>query len=391
MGYRYTVLGAGRQGVALAYDLAKNCEADQVAIADADVTVARRAVQRLSALLPSAAGRFSAVACNVTNPREVSAAVAGVDVVISAVPYQFNIELTDAAIRAGASFCDLGGNTSVVREQLARDTRARAAGVSIAPDCGLAPGLGNALAAHGVASLDQPREVHIRCGGLPQRPVGPLGYKLVFNFQGLINEYSGFGEFLRDGVRVSKPALTELETIDFPPPVGRCEAAITSGGTSTCADTFAGRLEAYDYKTVRYIGHFAAIRAMFELGCFEERLTLRDGSMIEPRPMLRRLFEERLAFPEVRDLVVLRVIVSGRAGGQPRTLRYDLFDQHDEATGFTAMERTTAFPAALVAHMQARRLVQPGARPLEQALPAQAYFEELPKHDIRVKLEMLTE
>src|SRR5262249_19057393 len=100
--------------------------------------------------------------------------------------------------------------------------------------------------------------------GLPERPVGPLGYKMLFNFQGLVNEYSGFGEFLRDHERVEVPTLTEFEMLDFAAPIGRCEAAVTSGGTSTCPESFAGKLRTYDYKTVRYPGHFAIIKAMFD-------------------------------------------------------------------------------------------------------------------------------
>jgi len=290
-------------------------------------------------------------------------------VVLSAAPYRFNERLVDAALAARASFCDLGGNTDVVRAELSRHYRAAAAGVSIVPDCGLAPGLGNHLAAHAVATIDEPQHVHVRCGGLPQQRVGPLEYKLVFNFDGLVNEYSGLGEFLRDGRPLHVPALTELEEIDFPSPLGRCEAAVTSGGTSTCPETYRGRLQSYDYKTVRYPGHFAIVRAMFGLGCFEERVTLPNGEIVEPRALVRRLFESRLTYPEVHDLVVLRCTARGRHHGRPLTRVYDLLDFHDERTGFTAMERTTAFPAALVAYMQARRLVAPGARPLEVGVP----------------------
>lgn len=384
MRYHYVVLGAGRQGVALAYDLARNGEAARITLADLELGVAQRGVERLRGLLPQARCAWTAARCDVRAPDEVQEVLRGAHVVISAAPYRFNVALTDAALAAGASFCDLGGNTAVVREQLARHERAVAAGVSIVPDCGLAPGLGNSLAAHGIASMDEPQHVHVRCGGLPQERVGPLGYKLVFNFDGLINEYSGCGEFLRAGRHVQIPALTELEEIEFPPPLGRCEAAVTSGGTSTCPDTYHGRLESFDYKTVRYPGHFALVRAMFELGCFDERVVLRDQRMVEPRSVLRCLFEERLAYPDVHDLVVLRVTVSGRHAGQPRTVQYDLFDRHDGATGFTAMERTTAFPAALVACMQARRVIAPGARPLEVAVPAGPYFDELAVHDIRI-------
>jgi saccharopine dehydrogenase-like NADP-dependent oxidoreductase len=101
---------------------------------------------------------------------------------------------------------------------------------------------------------------------------------------------------------------------------------------------------------------------------------------------MRQLFEERLSFPEVEDIAVLRVTVTGRHQGRRRGLRYDVMDRQDRATGFTAMERTTAFPAALVAYMQARGDVKPGARPLEISVPQEAFFEELGRHDIRVSL-----
>lgn len=387
MSFTYAILGTGRQGVALAYDLIRNGEAGRVILADLDLQLAAAAAERLRALLPAEQCELRPAQCDVTSADAVAAVIRGADVVLSAVPYRFNEHLTDVALAAQASFCDLGGNTQVVKNQLARHEKAVAAGVSVVPDCGLAPGLGNILAAHGIATVPNVEHVHVRCGGLPEKPVGPLGYKLVFNFDGLINEYSGAGEFLREGRRVDVPALTELEPIEFPPPVGRCEAAVTSGGTSTCPETFLGRVRTYDYKTVRYPGHFAIVRALFELGCFERRLTLASGEVLEPRGVMQRLFEARLAFPEVRDLVVLRCTVEGRdEAGRPVRQQYDLFDRHDEATGFTAMERTTAFPAALVAYLQARRLVPAGARPLEVAIPLQRYVDELARHDIRVTL-----
>lgn len=385
MAYNYVVLGAGRQGVALAYDLARNCAARRVVLAEYDADVARRAVARLQSLLPGTRCEFAAVICDVSKPVEVALTIDGADVVLSAVPYRFNAALTDAAIAAGVSFCDLGGNTQVVLQQLSRHERAKRAGVSIVPDCGLAPGLGNILAAHGIASMDSPQHVHVRCGGLPEEPIGPLGYKLVFNFEGLLNEYSGKADFLRDGRHVQIPTLTELEDIEFPHPVGRCEAAVTSGGTSTCPQTFERRLQTYDYKTVRYPGHFAVIKALFELGCFDAQVVTEDGTELEPRPLFRKLMEERLAFPEVRDLVVLRCVVEGTHQGQPMRRQYDLFDRHHVQTGFTAMERTTAFPTAAVAHLQARKLIEPGARPLEVVIPTERYLTELPTHDIQVR------
>lgn len=382
--YHYVVLGAGRQGLALAYDLAKNCEAAKVTLSDADGAILSAGVERLRKLLPGSRCHLDPKICDVSNRAKVAETIAGAQVVLSAVPYRFNVELTDITIEAGASFNDLGGNTDVVRQQLARHGKAATHGVSIVPDCGLAPGLGNILAAYGCSIMEKPAHVHVRCGGLPEKPVGPLGYKLLFNFQGLINEYSGFGEFLREGQHARVSTLSEIEDIEFPAPVGRCEAAVTSGGTSTCAASFFGKLQTYDYKTVRYPGHWAMIRLLFELGCFEEKVTLRNGRTIEPKAVLRDLLEERLVFPEVTDITVLRTTVIGTHQGKPRRVQFDLFDRHDRATGFTAMERTTAFPTTLVAHLQARKLIASGAAPLEKCIPLQRYMDELKWHDIRV-------
>ncbi len=405
--YTYVVLGAGRQGVAIAYDLARNGAAHRVTLADADEAAAATAVSRLQSLLPDTDCAFVATAVNVQAAATVRALLQDCDVCVSAVPYRFNLALTRHAIETRTHFCDLGGNTEIVRAQLALDAEARQARISVVPDCGLAPGLGNMLAAHGIARLDTPTHVHVRCGGLPEVPVGPLGYKLLFNIQGLINEYSGFGEYLRNGEPTAIPALTELETVELHVPASFCErlsasarqqldssegrltleAAVTSGGTSTCAESFHGRVQTYDYKTLRYPGHFAIMQGLFALGCFEEHVTLANRDTLHPKPLFSALLESRLDFPEIRDIVILTVAIEGTHAGKPARLDYQLLDRHDEATGFTAMERTTAFPTALVAYLQASGAVSPGATALERAVPLEDAFTRLPQHDIHVSFE----
>jgi len=383
MGHRYVVLGAGRQGVAAAYDFAMNGDAEVVRLADSDEKAAEKAAKRLRKLAKHSRCRFEPVRCDVSKRRPVRDALRGMEVALSAAPYRFNVQLAEWAVESKCSFLDLGGNTDVVRAELKLHRQARKAGVSIVPDCGLAPGLGNHLAAHGVAELEFPKHVHVRCGGLPAQPVGPLGYKLVFNFYGLWNEYRGKAEFLRGGKRVQAPTLTELETFTTSN-FGELEACVTSGGTSTCPRTWEGVLETFDYKTIRYPGHWDKIRALFELGFMDEEFEAADGEVFEPVRLTQALFEKRLDFPNVRDLVLLRTTVIGEHAGKPRTLQYDVVDFHDEETGFTAMERTTAFPAALVGHFQARGVIEPGARPLEVSVPPRAYVDELSRHGITV-------
>ncbi len=256
MGYRYVVLGAGMQGTASAYDMARFGEAEQIILADIDLRVAQRAATRVNRLTQRKLAKAAKV--DVKDHNALVKLLKGANAVLSAVPYYFNVGIAKAAIEAKVNMCDLGGSTDIVFEQLKLDRRARKAGITIVPDCGLMPGMGNTLAVYGMNKLKRLgarcKEVQIRCGGLPQKPKPPLFYKLVFNIEGLTKEYTGKAYVLRGGKITRIEALTELEEIEFPEPVGCCEAFITSGGTSTCPWTFKGQLDRYEYKTVRYSG-----------------------------------------------------------------------------------------------------------------------------------------
>jgi lysine 6-dehydrogenase len=385
----YAVLGAGRQGTAAAYDLGRFAGAAEVRLLDQNAAAAAAAAARVNALC----GRDVAAAgvIDARDPAKVALSLRGVDGVLSAVPYFLNPALARASIEVGASFCDLGGNTAIVREELALDEPARAKGVTIVPDCGLAPGMANTLAADLVERLvARPREVAIRCGGLPQRPQGPLGYQLVFAIEGLTNEYMGHAIALRGGKIVEIPTLAEVEAIDFPPPVGRCEAFTTSGGTSTCPETYAGRLESYDYKTVRYPGHVEKVRVLRDLGLFDLEPIDVDAQggrqRVAPRALVERAIAPRLSFPGEPDLVVLRVTCRGDdAAGRPIEVAYDVLDFQDEKTGFSAMERTTAFPAAIVLAHVASGAAPRGAIPLEKAMSGEVFVRELVRRGIPLR------
>ncbi|HSQ61248.1 MAG TPA: saccharopine dehydrogenase NADP-binding domain-containing protein, partial [Acidobacteriota bacterium] len=143
---RFLVLGAGLQGYAAAHDLARADGVGEVVFADVDMERAEGAAARLRAL-PECRAAVRAERLDVSNEPRLAERLRGYDVVISAVPYFLNLQLTRAAIEARVSFCDLGGNTDLVREQERLDPEARAAGVTIIPDCGLAPGMANVLAA----------------------------------------------------------------------------------------------------------------------------------------------------------------------------------------------------------------------------------------------------
>ena len=287
MGFQYAVLGAGRQGTACAYDLVRFGEADSVVLADLSLEGAQAAAARVNALLKTE--RVSGVQLDVTDVTEVVSLLRGVDAFLSAVPYYLNLDITRAAVQAGASMCDLGGNTDLVRRQLSFDDEAKAAGISIIPDCGQVPGMGTSLMVYAMSLLDEPEEVFMWDGGLPQDPRPPFDYLLTFNIAGLTNEYAESPVFLRNGRPTLVPTMDELEQLEFPAPVGMLEAFTTGGGVSTMPWTFEGKLKTLQNKTVRYPGHFAQLRAFYDLGLWgTEPVRVGSQPVVPPRVRRRR-------------------------------------------------------------------------------------------------------
>lgn len=386
MGYTYAVLGAGRQGTACAYDMLRFGEGDSVVLADLSLEVAQAAAARVNELLGT--DRAQGVQLDVTDAGMVTSLLQGVDAFLSAVPYYLNLGITEAAVRAGASMCDLGGNTDLVREQLALDEQAKAANVSIIPDCGQVPGMGTTLMVYAMSLLDEPEEVFMWDGGLPQEPRPPFDYLLTFNIAGLTNEYAESPIFLRNGKPTLVPTMDELEELDFPPPVGRLEAFTTGGGVSTMPWTFEGKLKTVQNKTVRYPGHFYQLRAYYDLGLWDLDPVRIGEREVVPREVFHRLFEPMVTYPEDKDLVVIRIRAIGRKDGKATEAVLDLMDFYDEETGFTAMERTTGWDAAIVAGMMARGQTPRGAVPVELAVPPDLFVEELAKRGIRVQTRL---
>src|SRR5437763_6728743 len=249
------VLGAGRMGLGAVHDLARQPDVASVTVADVDEARARAVAERAGA-------KGRAVALDVSDRAAVTALMREHAAAISCVNYWLNVDLARAAVDAGTNFCDLGGNNAVVDAELALDAAARANGVNVIPDCGLAPGMTQVLVAHAVSRLQSVDEIHIRVGGLPLAPKPPLDYQLVFSVEGLINEYVERARVIRDGKIVEVDSMTEIESLDFPEPFGRMEAFQTSGGTSTLPETFLGKVKALDYKTIRYPGHCDKFKTM---------------------------------------------------------------------------------------------------------------------------------
>ncbi len=368
---RMLVLGGGLMGRAAAYDMCRQPDVEEVVIADVD---------------PGKAGSAAGVAhcekavartLDVNDRSAVLAAMKEADAVLGAVSYKVNLDLAKLAIEAGTHFNDMGGNNTVVAAELELNEAAKAAGVSVIPDTGLAPGMVSPLAMHGVRKMDEAESVRLRVGGLPRNPTGQLRYMLVFSVQGLINEYVEPCIAIRDGRIVDNiEPLVDVEDLEFPPPFGTLEAFNTSGGTSTLPMTLLGKVRELDYKTIRYPGHATAMRSMLELGLMDDEPIDARGTKVSPRDVLETLID--LNVPHGGDdIALVRVTVDGMKEGEPARAVYQMIDYADVKTGLTAMMRGTAFPASIICLMMARGETPHGAIPQELAVDGDRFIEEI--------------
>jgi lysine 6-dehydrogenase len=376
---RMLVLGAGLQGSACAYDL--------LAHTDHDVVLADLNVDNIPEFLrPYLGGRLTAVTVDANDRAGVRQLMEGVSATMSAFPYYFNHGMTVAAIEAGSHFCDLGGNTDIVNQQKQLHPRAAEKGVSVVPDCGLAPGMVNILAEHGIRQLDTVRSATIKVGGLPQFPQPPLNYQVVYSLEGVLDYYTTLSWVIRDGKQAQVKALSEIEEIEFPG-AGTLEAFHTAGGLSTMAQRYEGKIPTMEYKTLRYPGHAKMMEALRELGLFGLEPVNVKGTQVVPRDVFISVVGPTLRkdYRESPDMVALRVEVQGTDKGDDVLLRYDLLDRYDPETGITAMMRTTGFSLAITGAMQAERKVQPGVRTPDEAMPAREYIAALAERGVVIQ------
>ena len=374
------VLGAGLQGCACAYDLLKNPEVAQVTLADLRP-------ERLPPFLRSDwKGRLRPVRLDVTDGAAVAAAFRDHAAVMSAIPYYYNGDMARAAVTAGCHFSDLGGNTEIVLEQKKLDPEAQAKGISVIPDCGLAPGMVNILAAEGIHRLDRAEKVKIFVGGLPQAPEPPLNYQIVYSLEGALDYYTTPSWILRGGRPVQVEALSEVEPVDFPAPVGTLEAFHTGGGISTLPFAYQGKVDVMEYKTLRYPGHAALMRPMRELGLLSNEPIDVKGKKVVPRDVFIAAVHPRLFKPEGRDLVALQVQVTGTKGGQPRAITFRLIDRYDAEHGISAMMRTTGYSLSITGQMQVDgRITVKGVHTPDEAVPFRDYVTELNWRGVRIE------
>jgi lysine 6-dehydrogenase len=391
------VIGSGMMGSAAAYDMARQGQVDSVTLADSNLKLAKDVAARVNRITNDK--KVRAVALDAAKEKDAARLMKGHDGTLSAVPYFLNLGLAKAAITAGCHFADLGGNNTVVRQELALANQAEKRGIGIAPDCGLSPGMASILGGELVRRLDGRADaLKLYVGGLPERPMPPFHYQLVFSVEGLINEYVEPARILRKGKLITIDPLTEPEPFHmdgFAPLV----AFQTSGGTSTLPETFEGKVGECFEKTLRYPGHYDLLCELKELGLFSNQ-KMRVGNVeVSPRAVLSKVFEGKFA-GKGPDLCIMRLEahesvkapgVRGLLGGKlkGRVATFTMVDHYDPKSDMSAMMRTTAFPASIVLQMMCAGAVSKhGAVLQERDVPAETFLEEIARRGIKIEYRM---
>ena len=184
------ILGVGRQGSAAAYDILKYNKPQQLLLLDNNQDSLKRTMSKINKVKDNST-QIIAEVIDLNDSQKLSKLLTPFDIFLSAVPYQFNLQLTKVALSSKTSMVDLGGHTKNVIKQLSYDESSKNNNIAIVPDCGMGPGMNISMALLGIEYLDQAKDVYIWDGGLPKNPVKPWNYSLFFNIKGLTNEYDG--------------------------------------------------------------------------------------------------------------------------------------------------------------------------------------------------------
>lgn len=327
-----TVLGSGLVGHVIAQDLATH---HQILVVDKNEASLQKLKNKKN---------ISTIIGDVTDKAWLHSVIQPADVVVTALPGFLAFDVLKSVVEAGKNVADI---SFYPEDALSLNEYARSKNCTVVVDCGVAPGMSNFLLGYHASQM-QVEEFVCYVGGLPVERKFPFEYKAPFSPIDVIEEYTRPARLKENGKIVVKPALSELEMIDFDG-IGTLEAFNTDGLRSLLYTMDVPNMKE---KTLRYPGHVRLIQALQSVGFFENKeMNIRDCK-INPIELTAHLLKESWRLnPEDEEFTVMRVIIKGKENGKNVTYTYDLFDRYDETTGFSSMSRTTGFTCAAMTNL----------------------------------------
>ncbi|MEP0813908.1 MAG: saccharopine dehydrogenase NADP-binding domain-containing protein [bacterium] len=329
---KIAVLGCGMVGGFIARTLAQ--QGFHVTAADADGEPLARLMNTKGITIKRA---------DLSDAREVTNLASHSDLIIGALPGKLGFKSLETVIRAGKNTVDI---SFFPEDPFELDSLAKEHGVTAVVDCGVMPGLGGMAAARFAASMDRCDEISILVGGLPEDRSGKTEYKAPFSPSDVIEEYKRPARLRVNGKAVTRPALSEIETVEFPG-VGTLEAFNTDGlrtllRTMDCPDM--------REKTLRYPGHADKMKLLCELGFFSaEPVQTTNGKAIPLEVTSALLSREWKLRPGEPEFTAMHVNVKGVRGQTSACAEMRLLERMDKSTGDSSMARTTGLPAVAAA------------------------------------------
>ena len=343
------VLGSGLMGPAAAYNVMSDSQVTQVVVCDMSQQQLDNCLRKLGD--KKGTEKLSMVLLDLNDQARTVQLMKGFQAIIAALPHAASIVSIRAAVKAGVPIVDLSRLADEQVAMLRQEVKAGRGFVVLG--CGLEPGLTEIMARHLAEKLDRVDEIHIKCGGIPEKPAPPLGYKIVFGGRQLpLHESDAL--MVKDGQLQPVPRYSGVEQVAFAG-VGECEAWHEGFMLWLMELPALKRLRVGTQKTVRWPGYAAKVTLLKEIGLLGQKPVLVDNVEVSPKKLLDALLYPRLRLEEgERDITCFRVEAIGQVDGHPRRYVIDMVDRYDPLLGFTSMARTTAFTGAIVTRMIAR-------------------------------------
>jgi len=339
-------LGCGNIGSVAARDLAESVPSAEIVVSDMNHQRAEETAKKIGR------NNVSHMQVDASNHSELVDTLKGFELVVGALPGFMGFRTCKASIAAKVNMVDI---SFMPEDVLALNKDALKAGVTVVPDCGMSPGLGSIFVGRAVSQLETVESVHMLNGGLPAKPQPPLDYVITWSSKDLIELYTRKATIIQNGKRVQVAATGGLEEVRFPG-VGKLEGFYTDG-LRTLLHTVKVTGDMWE-KSLRYPGHIEKMNLLRTLGFFDEKAVEVEGVKVPPRDITEKLLERKLKKPETPDIVAMLITVTGFKGARKAQFTYRLLDRYDRKRKVTAMARTTAYTASVVAQLIAKNALE---------------------------------